>query len=148
MTCNQFISCVNCCFDALQELSGVYRRLDEAKQQIVGLQNEQAQLFAKCEAKTQSAAMATAEVVTMKQELGDSCEHAQAVAADLASAQEVSPHMLPVLCSDCCITLSSQLLQIQHLENGPLCMQAESLLKGDRHVFTLYSCVCKPPTWT
>ncbi len=90
MTCNQFISCVNCCFDALQELSGVYRRLDEAKQQIVGLQNEQAQLFAKCEAKTQSAAMATAEVVTLKQELADSCEHAQAVAADLASAQEVS----------------------------------------------------------
>ncbi|KAA6419935.1 MAG: hypothetical protein FRX49_10125 [Trebouxia sp. A1-2] len=45
----------------VQELSGVYRRLDEAKQQLVGLQNEQAQLFAMCEAKTQSAAVATAE---------------------------------------------------------------------------------------
>ena len=89
-TCNKFVSFVSCCFDALQELSGVYRRLDEAKQQMVGLQNEQAQLFAKCEAETQSAAMATAELVTLEQELADSCGHAQAMAAHLASAQEVS----------------------------------------------------------
>jgi len=81
---------VSRCFDALQELSGVYRRLDEAKQQTVSLQDEQAQLFAMCEAETQSAAMATAEVVTLKQELAESCEHAQAMAAHLASVQEVS----------------------------------------------------------
>ncbi|DBA77011.1 TPA: hypothetical protein ACH3X1_009601 [Trebouxia sp. C0004] len=74
----------------VQELSGVYRRLDEAKQQIVGLQNEQAQLFAQSEAKAQSAAMATAEVVTLKQELAEKSEHAQALAADLASAEEAS----------------------------------------------------------
>ncbi|KAL0018907.1 hypothetical protein WJX77_006691 [Trebouxia sp. C0004] len=72
----------------VQELSGVYRRLDEAKQQIIGLQDKQAQLFAKSEAETQSVAMATAEVVTLKQELADNFEHAQALAADLASAQE------------------------------------------------------------
>ncbi|KAA6419968.1 MAG: hypothetical protein FRX49_10158 [Trebouxia sp. A1-2] len=72
----------------VQELSGVYRRLAEAKQQLVGLQNEQAQLFAKCEAKTQSAAVATAEVIALKQELADSREHVQAMAADLASFQE------------------------------------------------------------
>ena len=81
---------MSCCFDALQELSGVYHRLDEAKQQVAGLQHEQAQLFAKCEAETQSAAMATAEVVTLKQELAGSCEHAHAMAAHLASVQEVS----------------------------------------------------------
>jgi len=68
----------------------VYRRFDEAKQQMVGLQNEQAQLLAKCETESQSAAMAAAEVVTLKQELADSCGHAQPMAAHLASAQEVS----------------------------------------------------------
>jgi GR25 family glycosyltransferase involved in LPS biosynthesis len=81
---------VICCFDALQELSGMYHCLDEAKQQVAGLQDEQAQLFAKSEAETQSADMATAEVVTLKQELAESCEHARAMAAHLASVQEVS----------------------------------------------------------
>jgi hypothetical protein len=111
---------VSCCFDALQELSGVYHCLDEAKQQVAGLQDEQAQLFAKCEAETQSAAMSTAEVVTLKQELAESCEHGQAMTAHLASIQEVTwPHTFPVLCSDYGITLSSQLLQVEHPENRP-----------------------------
>ena len=57
------MSCGRCRFDALQELSGLYRRLREAKQQVIGLQNEQ---------------------------VAGNSERAQAMAADLASAQEVS----------------------------------------------------------
>ena len=74
----------------MQELSGLYRRLEKAKQQVQGLQNEQVQFLANSEAMTQSAAMTTAEVVTLKQELANNSERAQAMAADLASAQEVS----------------------------------------------------------
>ncbi len=92
----------------------MYHRLDEAKQQVADLQHKQAQLFAKSEAETQSAAMATAEVVTLKHELAYSCEHAQAAAAHLVSVQEVTCVPSQASCSNCCITLSSQPLQIEH----------------------------------
>ncbi len=79
-----------CCFDALQELSDLYGRLNKAKEQIAGFQNEQAHCLAKAESATQSVAEATAEVVTLKQELAEVSARARAMAADLASAQQVS----------------------------------------------------------
>ena len=79
-----------CCFDALQELSDLYGRLNKAKEQIAGFQNEQAHCLAKSESVTQSAVVATAEVDSLKQELAEVSAHARAMEADLASAQQVS----------------------------------------------------------
>ena len=81
------MSRLSCCFDALQDL---YGRLNEAKKQCAGLQNEQSHCLAKCESATQSAAVATAEVDSLKQELAEVSAHARAMEADLASAQQVS----------------------------------------------------------
>ena len=84
------MSSLSCCFDALQELSDLYVRLNEAKEQIAGFQSEQAHCLAKSEAAAQSVTEATAEMVTLKQELAQVSARAKAMEADLASAQQVS----------------------------------------------------------
>lgn len=86
----QGISRLSCCFDALQELSDLYGRLNEAQKQCVGLQNERSHCLAKSEAAAQSAAEATAQAATLKQELAQVSAHARAMEAGLASAQQVS----------------------------------------------------------
>ncbi len=86
----QCILSLSCCFDALQELSDLHGSLNEAKKQITGFQNEQSYCLAKCESATQSAAEATAEMDTLKQELAEVSASARAMEADLASAQQVS----------------------------------------------------------
>ena len=81
---------LSCCFDALQELSDLYGRLNEAKEQITRCQSDQTHCLAKSEAAAQSAAVATAEVIALKQELAEVSARARAMEADLASAQQVS----------------------------------------------------------
>ncbi len=86
----QCTSRLSCCFDALQELSDLHGRLNKAKKQCAGLQNERSHCLAKSEAAAQSAAEGTAEAVTLKQELAEVSACARAMEADLASAQQVS----------------------------------------------------------
>ena len=86
----QVLSRLSCCLAALQELSDLHGRLNEAKKQIAGFQEEQSHCLAKSEAATQSAAEATAEAATVKQELAEVSARARAMEADLASAQQVS----------------------------------------------------------
>ncbi|DBA72641.1 TPA: hypothetical protein ACH3X2_010388 [Trebouxia sp. C0005] len=77
----------------IQELSDLYLRLNEAKKQIAGFQSDQAHCLAKSEAAAQSVTEATAEVVTLKQELAEVSAHARAMEADLASAQQAESEL-------------------------------------------------------
>ena len=84
------MSRLSCCLDAWQEVSDLSGRLKEAKKQIAGFQEERSHCLAKSEAAAQSAAEATAEAVSLKQELAEVSARARAMEADLASAQQVS----------------------------------------------------------